>query len=761
MHLMRIAVCLLAFALVPVVGHAGQARPPGGAGPAASQDNNPPPPVAPAVINRDAAGHATIRAVRISTPLKIDGHLDETVYTEVSPMSDFIQNDPKEGAPATEKTEVWVLFDKDNLYVVARCWESHPESLVANEMRRDNVNIVTNDQFAFGIDTFHDRRNMLFFEISAAGGRIDGQVTNERQVALDWNPIWAVKTSRFDHGYVVEAALPFKSLRYKPGQTQIWGMQMRRHNMVKNEYSYLTPIPASVGSQGHFRAAMAATLVGLEVPGGGKNLDIKPYMRANVTTDETVRPVVTNHPGGDVGGDLKYGVTQSLAADVTVNTDFAQVEADEQQVNLTRFSLFFPEKRDFFLENAGIFAFGGNSPAAGAAGDAPLLFYSRNIGLSQGLEVPIRAGGRLSGRSGRYTIGVLNVESGNEPITLTRPTNFSVVRVKRDILKRSSVGMMFTDRTVGVTGVGTNQGYGVDGSFSFGPDLAINTYWARSKSDGITSDDASYRAMADYESDRYGAQFDHLVVGAGFRPDIGFVRRHDMHKELGFLRFSPRPKKSKLVRKYLMSGTFNHIQNGSGHLETRIALGHFEAQLQNTDLFFVENNNEHEFLPVPFRIATGVTLPVAAYDFHSGKAGYTFGRQRNLSGTVTFEQGTFYDGHKTTFGATSNRLNLGPQLTIEPGYTINKVTVVEGAFTQRLITTRTTYTMTPLMFASALVQYNEASNSLAVNARFRWEYQPGSELFVVYNETRDTLAPSFPGLQNRSFIVKINHVFRF
>src|SRR5262245_4188474 len=346
----------------------------------------PSPPVAPAVINRDASGTATSRAVLLTQPIKSDGHLDEAVYQEVEPISDFIQNDPKEGAPATEKTEVWILFDNDNFYVVGRCWETRPDLIVANEMRRDNTNIVQNDQFAWGIDTFYDRRNMLIFEVSASGGRIDGQITNERQAALDWNPIWDVKTSRFEKGYIVEAAIPFKSLRYRDGAAQTWGIQLRRHNMVKNEYSYLTPIPASVGSQGHFRASMAATMVGLVAPTGTKNLDIKPYATSHLTSDRLATPVVDNDLGGDIGVDAKYGVTPSLAADFTVNTDFAQVEADEQQINLTRFNLFFPEKRDFFLENAGIFTFGATGTTANTASDTPLLFYSRNIGLYQGRE---------------------------------------------------------------------------------------------------------------------------------------------------------------------------------------------------------------------------------------------------------------------------------------------------------------------------------------------------------------------------------------
>ena len=725
--------------------------------------DGPPPPVPPEVIARDAAGRVTVRAVRIETPLSIDGRLDEAVYGEVPAISGFIQNEPMEGAPASEKTEVWVFYDRDTFYVVARCWETHPERMVANEMRRDNINIVQNDQFAFTLDTFYDRRNSFLFEIGAAGGRIDGQVTNERQVTLDWNPVWETAVGRFEGGWTVEAAVPFKSLRYQPGPAQVWGIQMRRMSKWRNEYAFLTAVPASAGTAGHFRSSLFATLVGLEAPTGGVNLEIKPYAITDLTTDHTVSPRISNDVGGDVGLDVKYGITQGLTADVTVNTDFAQVEADEQQVNLTRFSLFFPEKREFFLENAGTYGFGGAASSGRFAGgsDTPILFYSRQIGLTGGREVPIRAGGRVTGRVGLFSVGVLNVQAGEDPVAGTRATNFSVIRVKRDLLRKSSIGILFTGRSVSQRGVGSNEAYGIDGNFSFFDDLAINTYWARTRTDGLTTDDDSYRAQLDYAGDRYGVQAEHLAVGAGFNPEVGFARRRDMRKNYGYFRFSPRTTSSARVRKYSWTGSFNHIENGAGQLETRIWNGEFEVQFNNSDRFFVAYDNNHEFLPQPFPIAQGVTLPVGGYDFAAGRVGYDFGRQRNLSGNLSAEYGSFFNGNKTTVTASQGRVNFGPQISVEPSVSINWVDLEQGSFTTRLVTTRVTYTVTPLMFVNALLQYNSGTDSVAVNVRLRWEYQPGSELFIVYNEQRDTLSRSFPDIENRAFIVKINRLFRF
>ena len=721
--------------------------------------SGPPPPVPPATINRDSTGMATVRAVRLTTPLRIDGRLDEEIYVQVPAMSDFIQNDPEEGAPATEKSEFWVFFDADNVYVVAKLSESQPDRLIADEMRRDNHGIFQNDQIAFTLDTFYDRRNGVFFEVGAAGGRIDGQFTNERSPNMDWNPIWEVKTGRFEGGWTVEAAVPFKSLRYKTGTSQVWGFQARRLNKWKNERSFLTPIPASVGPGGHFRSSLAATLVGIEAPPGSKNLEIKPYVTSSVTTDTTVQPAVRNDPEGDFGVDLKYGLTQSLTADFTYNTDFAQVEADQQQVNLTRFSLFFPEKREFFLENAGTFGFGGASTRAGGS-DTPLMFYSRRIGLSAGREIPLWGGGRLTGRAGPFTLGAINVQSKDEPASGFGATNFTVMRVRRDILGQSNVGAIFTQRSRAITGDGDNQAYGLDAQFSFRADLVANAYWARTTTTGVTDDDSSYRAQFDFTGDRYGLQVDHLMVGSRFDPQIGFVRRRDMRKNFVSGRFSPRTTNSKRVRRYLWTGQFNHIENGSGRLETRTAEGQFEVQFHNSDRFTFNYTSETEFLPAPFPIATNVTVPVGEYDFGSGELSYVFGRQRNVSSTVRAAYGTFFNGHKTTLTVTQGRVSFGPQISIEPSVSINKIDLVQGQFTTKVISTRTTYTMTPLMFATALVQYNSGNNTVAANVRFRWEYRPGSELFVVFNEQRDTLVPSFPSLRNRAFIVKINRVVR-
>ena len=700
----------------------------------------------------------------------VDGTLDERVYQDVPALSEFIQTEPLEGVPASEQTEVWVLFDRDYLYVSGRCWDSAPESeWIVNEMRRDSMNILQNENFTFLIDTFYDRRNGVLFLVNPIGGRMDGQVTDERNWNGDWNPIWDVQPGRFEDGWTFEAAIPFRSLRYRPGREQTWGLQLRRKVRWKNELSYITRIPASVGDLGAFQASLAATLVGIEVPDGGRRLEIKPYAITDMTSDHTTVPQVSNAWGGDVGLDLKYGVTQNLVADLTVNTDFAQVEADEQQVNLTRFSLFFPEKREFFLENQGLFGFGGAGAGAFGSGEAPVLFYSRRIGLQDGREVPMQVGGRLTGRVGKFNLGVTNVQTGDEPVTGARATNFSVVRVKRDLLRRSSIGAIFTGRSVSALGTGSSETYGLDGTFAFYDNLNINTFWAQTSTPGSGNDDVSYRAQLDYSGDRYGVQLEQLIVGDDFNPEMGFLRREDFERSFGSFRFSPRPQSISAIRKLSWEGRFDYFADRAGLVETRLAQGLFGIEFENSDQLNVEYTHSYEFLEEPFEIASDVTIPVGGYRFQDVLTSFEFGRQRRVSGRLSVQHGSFYSGTKTSveFGVGGggfrggSRLELTPQLSVEPGVSLNWIDLPEGRFTTELVTTRTTYTVTPLMFVSALVQYNSGNESLSANVRFRWEYQPGSELFVVYNEQRDTLTPRFPKLENRAFIIKINRLFRF
>ena len=728
--------------------------------------HGPPPPIAPEVINRDAEGRATMRAIRLDGPLQLDGQLDERVYFTVPPVTDFIQQEPDEGAPARDQTEVWVLFDRDTFYVAARCWSADPARIIANEMKRDSYSMFGNETFSVVLDTYYDRRNGFNFITNALGALFDATITNERTPNLDWNAVWDVRAGRFEQGWTLEMAIPFKSLRYRTGPSQIWGINFQRNVASTNEISFLTPIPAALAFQGMFRFSSAPTLVGVEVPESGTRLEVKPYAISDVTTDLNATPRLSNDPNGDFGVDVKYGVTQGLTADLTYNTDFAQVEVDEQQVNLTRFSLFFPEKREFFLEGQGIFDFGGGFRGGPTAyyfkgerfgGAAPVLFFSRRIGLNEGKAVPIRGGGRLTGKVGPYSIGLLDVQTGSE----LAATNFAVARLKRDVLRRSAVGALFTGRSVAVDAPGASHTYGVDGVFSFYDNLNVNTYLARTETPGRRGDDASYQGQLEYSGDRWGLVVERLGVGANFNPEVGFLRRDDFRRSFGSFRFSPRPRSIAAVRKFLFEGSLDYIADGAGLLETRLQQGIFGIEFENGDRFFAGATDNYEFLKEPFDIHKDVTIPIGGYSFTDARVVYALGQQRGVSGGLTFDRGQFFGGEWTSVGYFRGRVNLSPQLSVEPSLSFNWIELPGGDFTTELVATRVIYTLTPRMFVAALLQYNSGADSLGTNIRLRWEYQPGSELFVVYTDERDTLTPRFRGLENRAFVVKFNRLFRF
>ncbi len=460
----------------------------------------PPAPSAPEVIARDEQGRITLRTMRVPSPLVFDGVLDEPFYRDVPSFGEFIQQEPHEGQPSTEKTEVWVFFDRDYLYVSARLWDSAPDKRVATEMRRDANNLYNNDHFAVSFDGFYDRRNGYGFAVNPLGGMLDWSITNERP-NNDWNGLWDVKTGTFENGWTVEIRFPFRSFRFRENG-HVWGMNFRRRVIYKNEVSYLAPVQAAWGRPAMSKMSVAATVTGLEVPPKGKNLDIKPYGLGSVVTDRLARPPVSNAGDGNAGFDVKWGVRQTLVADLTVNTDFAQVEDDLQVVNLSRFSVLFPEKRDFFLEGAETFNFangsagtGGTGGGGGSAGSsqntstAPLLFYSRRIGFANGLTVPIWAGGRLLGRSGPWQYGLLNMQTGESNDANAPSTNFSVLRVNHDLFRRSRVGAIVTRRDPvatakpGASGP-DNLAYGVDGLISPTNDISIVTYAAKTADRG-------------------------------------------------------------------------------------------------------------------------------------------------------------------------------------------------------------------------------------------------------------------------------------
>ena len=736
-----------------------------------------PDPAPPATVSRTADGGVTVRAVRLTEPLRIDGRLDEAIYKTVPPISDFVQQEPTEGAPATEKTDAWIFFDDQNIYIAAHCWDSQPEREIANEMRRDGQQILQNENFTVIFDTFHDKRNGFMFQANSLGAMRDTMSTDETNQNQDWNTVWDVRTQRNETGWSVEYVIPFKSLRYGPGAEQTWGVNMRRIVRWKNEWSFLSAPPAYLSLRSIIATSLAATMVGLEVPRNRPMMELKPYGISGLRTDLNASPSFTNRGDKDWGADAKLGVTKGLTLDLSYNTDFAQVEDDTQQVNLTRFDLFFPERREFFLEGQGIFAFGGvTQMGAGGGGsglgfgvnntNTPVLFFSRRIGLNHERPVPIAGGGRLTGHVGSYSVGLLNIQAKDDFSNAESPTNatnFSVVRLKRDLLKRSNVGVLYTRRAETTRGgAPPGETFGVDGLLSASPALNFNWYYARTKTRELKSKDDSYLASFDYNVDRYGLQLQQLKVGEHFEPQAGFLRRRDFTRSFALARFSPRPARGhmKSIRRFIYAGNVEYIENNHGRLDFREQEGQFQIEMVNSDIVNVDYTRDFEYIPDAFDISTGVTVPVGGYTYNSLLTSYYFGSQHRLSGTASFQDGQLYGGAKRTLGLASGRVEVSPQLSVEPSVSVNWVNLPWGKFTTTVVTDRTTFTVNPRMFVSALVQYSSSSRTLSTNARFRWEYLPASELFVVYSDGRDTIPTGFPAVMNRAFVVKITKLFR-
>ncbi|MBM63877.1 MAG: hypothetical protein CL484_13100 [Acidobacteria bacterium] len=728
------------------------------------------------------AGRVTIRSIRLVEGLQLDGRLTEAVYTNFSPLTDFIQQKPDEGAAATEATEAWVMFDSANIYVGARMWDqAAPNALVANEMRRDTSQLRENDVFWVAFDTFFDQRNGVGFYTNPLGALGDLGFTNEGNPNGDWNPVWNVRTGQFEGGWTVEMAIPFKSLRYRPGAEQVWGMQLHRRIRHKNEWVFISPVPISTGRGAVFRASNFATLVGLQVPGSGARLDIKPYAIGGATTNQTADlPAVTRREATG-GVDVKYGLTRNLTADLTYNTDFAQVEVDEQQLNLTRFGMFFPEKREFFLEGRGIFDFargGGSSRRVGSlrpddgdgsggyrGGHAPTLFYSRRIGLQDGAIVPIVGGGRVTGKAGAFDIGALNMQAGEATGSGGRQTNFTVMRVKRDILRRSSVGGLFSNRSIALGGHGASQTYGADATLSFYENVNFITFLARTQTPGIETQDLSYQGKFGYTGDRYGIEGEHLLVEDHFQPEVGFVRRDNFRRSYGSARFSPRPDEIEAVRRFHFDGAIDYLQTAdTGYLETRQAQLGFATEFENSDQVGITMADKYERILEPFSPASGVSFPVGSYSFRDVEFLYVPGTHRRFSGYVRLRVGEYFSGSVRSLTVSRARLALTERLSLEPTLSINRINTPQGAFQTNLAVSRVTYTFTPRMFFGGLVQYNSNNNTVSSNLRLRWEYSPGSEFFLVYTEERltDPLRPDrYSGSSSRGFAVKMTRLFRF
>ncbi len=760
---------LAALALLPLTIWSARAEAQASAGNGATEAT--PDPASP-VMTRDKSGHVTVRTRRLTGAFAFDGALNDAIY-RTPPYTGFVQQEPNEGAPATEETEAWIFYDDTYLYVAARLHESHPERRVASDMRRDALNLYNNDHLAVIFDSFGDHRNGFGFATNRLGGLFDFAATNE-QPSSNWNGLWESKAQDINGGWTVELRVPFRSIRFREGPGA-WGVNIRRMVRWKNEISFLSAVPRSWGRRALNKISDAATMEGVVAPQQGLNLDLKPYALGSQLSNLTASPAIRDRLSGAYGLDAKWALSQQMVADLTYNTDFAQVEDDEAQVNLTRFSLFFPEKREFFLEGQDAFAFAGQGGGGGGGGGggmfpgmnpndniAPVLFYSRRIGISDAGMVPILGGARALGRSGNWQVGALSMQTEALSGTTVPSTNFSVLRINRDILQRSRIGMIATSRSPGAAANAGNLAVGADAQINLSDDLQFTSYVARTETKGKTGDQNSYRARMDWNADRYGLNLEQMAVGQDFNPEVGFMRRAAFHRSYAQARFSPRPKTIPAVRKFTVQASGDYITNAAGALQTQEFRTLAMSELSNGDFLYVEGTRNVEQLSAAFGVARGVTVPVGRYDFAQGRLSYQMGPQRPISGTVTVARGSFYGGTLTE-ATWRGRVEFSGRLYAEPTISWNQVTGPYGNGDANLYGSRITYTVTPRLFVAALTQYQSRTRTVSTNLRFRWEYQPGSELFLVYSDGRTTDTPTarFPVLENRALVIKLTKLFRW
>jgi hypothetical protein len=717
----------------------------------------------------------------------IDGRVNDAVWDKVQPFSTFIQQDPNEGAPATEKTEVRVLVGNGNVYIGIIAFDSDPSKIIVSQARRD-ASLNDTDSVVMVFDTFNDNQNAFVFGTNPLGIEYDGQVAREGQTSgvsqgsggggnssgtarggisafnPNWDGDWSVRSQITERGWEAELAIPLKTLRYQTGDNQTWGFNVLRNIRHKNEQVYLAPIPRGFDI---YRVSLAAKMTGLTLP-GRRDIKIIPYALASVNKDYTVASDSLNR-NGDFGVDLKWGIRPNLTLDATYNTDFAQVEADEEQVNLTRFDLFFPEKRPFFLENASTFQFGNPQQID--------LFFSRRIGLSPtNLPIDIRGGGRLSGKVGGWNVGLLNIQADDvENLTgevVGPANNFSVIRLQREV-GRSSYGGIFVSRQgFGEAKIADdwNRAYGFDANWQVSQNQRLSAFIARTdtpttRTTGPRGSDYSARAFYNFTNNLWQVSGGLSQVGENFNPEVGFLPRRGYRRPEFRAFFSPQPKRWPWIRRISPHVSYTSFYDFDGNLQSSQSHIHlFEIQPRQGGRFgwFFDVSEDVPLTPFTVfnRDGRRVTIPVGDYSWVQHAFEYFHNPSARVTGTIRARFGNYYDGDFKGFEITSD-YRITPKATASLGWTRQDIELPYGNFVNNLVPLKATYSFTTLTNLSALLQYNGQTGQFSSNVRFAWLNRSGTGLFVVFNDRRDLLSSTAQEALGRSFVVKYTRLIDF
>jgi hypothetical protein len=681
-----------------------------------------------------------VGATRSESRLTVDGRLDEPAWQRADPVSNFYQRERNEGLPATERTEVRVVYDDETLYVGFRCFDRSPELVKARAIFRDEQGSA-DDLVSVMIDAYDGHRGAIQF-VSNANGLIEELLqTGETQDTRnpDFDIVWESEGRFTDTGFEVEIAIPFRSLRFtspSPGEDVVFGIGFKRNIPRKNEEMYWPFVP---NDSSWYRPAELGHLRGLRDIQPGLNLQIRPYVLGGGSRDFRLNDT---EPRREVGVDAKWGVTTGLTADFTINTDFAQEEADVQQINFTRFNLFFPEKRQFFLEGQQAFQFGLPQVAE--------LVFTRRIGLSPAGEiVPILAGARLSGRQGRTLVGAMNLQTDDHQLLPSQ--NFTVLRVRRDVLNRSTVGALFTN----VQGGGAfNRVVGADASFFFKRVWFVEG-WASAmdETNRRPGRHAGYGRLA-YEADRFGAEYRYLDIGEGFRPGVGFIERPDSRTNDMLARWSPRPASDR-IRRFNLLANLTYVTDQQNILETRERDAAFTVELESGDIAGIDYDNTFESIDEPFTVQ-GRIIPPGTYRMNSVSFTLDTFRRRHTTLNLLFTTGGFWTGERDTLSVNA-AWRINTTFGLSGSYDLNLIDLAGDRFRTHLFSSRIQVAFSNTMALLSLLQYNHAARLVSTNIRYHWIIRPGSEFFIVYNELDDR--PDRTTARNRSLVVKLNYLF--
>ena len=704
-----------------------------------------------------------VTPVRVERGPDIDGQLGEEVWLRAAVIDTFVQQEPAEGEPATERTVVRMLYDERAMYVGVEAYDSNPDGVIATEMRRDSPRILDEDSFQLIFDTFRDSRSGYMFVTSPLGAKLEQQISEEGEggrrgnssnINRDWDGVWDVSARRTPDGWVAEIMIPMVTLRFPKQTTQVWGVNFMRNIRQKNEQVFWAPIPKAYGLT---RVSLAGTLTGLEDVSQGMDLRITPYVLGGGRQDRLTDAGLEGSGSGDVGLDVKYGLTSGLNLDVTLNTDFAQVEVDEQQVNLTRFPLFFPEKRDFFLENAGMFSV-KNEGGTGRLAD---LFFTRRIGLSKaGTPIPIIGGARMTGKVDRHNIAVLNIQTQEAFGQLGE--NFFVGRYSHDILARSKIGgIVINKETVG--GSDYNRTFAADTSLAIHRFFALTGFIAKTESPGVSTGQMAGNINGLWRSPSWRIYSEYSDIQDNFNAEVGFVPRIGIRRSKAHIEWDPRPGRWGIRQMDPMWNIERTTDQHNRLLSRRIhhMIGFYFEDGSSVVLMY---NDQFEQLDVPFRIRPDVVIPAGAYSFGNGRITYGSDPSRRIYGRANYSPQTFFDGDRLDYGGTLG-FRATNSLALETVFNRSDVTLPGGAFVADLASLRVDYAISPEITLRTLSQYNSTTDSLSTSVRFNWIYMPGSDLYIAYDELRaDDLfgldpatrhAGRVPWIQNRQLAIKM------